>query len=109
MPSPLNLSPERGPSAWDRLERQSALERLGLFLLSGGAAASTIALTQRRGRNVILALGAACVVAGLLFRGTFTRRTTVSRTPADDAIDRASADSFPASDPPSIPAAATNL
>ena len=81
----LNLSPARGPSAWDRMERQSTRDRLatGLF-----------------------ALGFGCIAAGVLMRPrpwTLSARFTRRRA-TDDAVDRASADSFPASDPPSIPA-----
>lgn len=103
MPPSLNLSPLRGPSVWDRIDRQSKLDRLGALLVSAGAAASAVALLRGRGRPWTVGLTFAVMTAGLLCQGrswtppaAFKRRSA-----ADDAIDRASADSFPASDPPS--------
>jgi hypothetical protein len=84
----LNLSPNRGPSTWERMERESQLDELGMILLVLGLALAAVGLFVRPSvRNPL---------AG------FKRRHA-----ADDGVDRASADSFPASDPPSIPAAAS--
>jgi hypothetical protein len=109
MSSAMNLSPARGPSVWERLDRQSKLDRLAIVLISSGAAASATALARQRGRSWIFAFGAGAIAAGLLWQGRslriaplFTRRSRL-----DEAIDRASADSFPASDPPSSTPATT--
>jgi hypothetical protein len=107
--SALNLSPARGPSVWDRIDRQSKLDRLALILISSGAAASAVVLARQRGRSWVFAAAAGGLAAGLLWQGRslriaplFTRRNRF-----DEVIDRASADSFPASDPPSTTAATT--
>jgi hypothetical protein len=81
----LNLSPARGPSAWKRMERESQRDKFGMTLIG---------------------VGLSLVAAGLLLRprGRSPLAGITRRKPADDGVDRASADSFPASDPPSIPA-----
>jgi hypothetical protein len=80
----LNLSPARGPSTWERMQRESQRDKFGLTLIGAGLS---------------------LVAAGLLLRPWGRRRPLVRhREAADDGVDRASADSFPASDPPSIPA-----
>jgi hypothetical protein len=81
----LNLSPARGPSTWERMERESQRDKFGMTLIG---------------------VGLSLVTAGLLLR-PWGRRPLAGlrrRKAADDGVDRASADSFPASDPPSIPA-----
>jgi hypothetical protein len=85
----LNLSPERGPSTWERIARDSQRERFG---------------------TILLVAGFALVAAGLFVRAATGRHpfANIARLRApDDNVDRASADSFPASDPPSIPAPAS--
>jgi hypothetical protein len=82
----LNLSPARGPSTWERMERESQRDKFGMTLIG---------------------VGLSLVTAGLLLRPWGRRRSLAGvrrRKAADDGVDRASADSFPASDPPSIPA-----
>jgi hypothetical protein len=82
----LNLSPARGPSTWDRIARDSQRERVGTILLIAGFA---------------------LVAAGLFVRAASGRHpfpNIAGHGDTDDGVDRASADSFPASDPPSIPA-----
>lgn len=90
------------------MERESKLDRLAISLVTGGAALSASALWQReRGRAWAVALGLASIAAGIFLHPGLRRRavTLTHGNAADDAIDRASADSFPASDPPSITAA----
>ena len=85
MTQSMNLSPSRGPSTWERMERESQRDKFG---------------------GILIALGLGLAAAGLLvrpWRKPLARSTR--RTADDDFVDRASADSFPASDPPSIPAA----
>jgi hypothetical protein len=81
----LNLSPARGPSTWERMERESQRDKFGMTLIGAGLS---------------------LVAAGLLLRpwGRRPHAGVSRRKAADDGVDRASADSFPASDPPSIPA-----
>jgi hypothetical protein len=86
----LNLSPARGPSTWDRIARDSQRERFGTILLVAGFALVAVGLfvrTAASGRNPFANIAGARA--------------------GDDGVDRASADSFPASDPPSIPAPAS--
>ena len=102
----MNLTPARGPSAWDRMERESKLDRVAISLVTAGAALSSSALWQRdRRRAWAIALGVASIAAGIFLHPGLRTARLSHRNAADEAIDRASADSFPASDPPSIPAA----
>jgi hypothetical protein len=85
---PTNLTMHReGPSVWDRQARQSsksrALGMLGLLMIAGG----TCLLAQAYRAQISSALR---VRLGCLFEG----RTA-------DNVNKASKDSFPASDPPS--------
>ena len=84
-----NLSPARGPSTWDRMERQSKFDTLG---------------------RTLVGLGLASIAAGLLMSSASSRLFAAfpRRQADDDRVDDASADSFPASDPPSIRAASPN-
>jgi len=91
------------------MDRESKLEKLGMVLMSAGAAASAAAVSRRHGRSWALALGGAFITAGLLYqRASRALPALAPRSAADDAIDAASAASFPASDPPSISAAELN-
>jgi hypothetical protein len=84
MTDSLNLSPARGPSTWERMERESQRDKFGATLI---------------------ALGLGLAAAGLLLRPSRKAFAGIRRRKAiDDGVDRAAADSFPASDPPSIPA-----
>jgi hypothetical protein len=67
------------------MERESQRDKFGMTLIAAGLSLVAAGLFLRpRGRR--------------LFGGNPRRKA------ADDGVDRASADSFPASDPPSIPA-----
>jgi len=112
----LNLTPERGPSVWARMERESKMDRYWLALVVGGGVLAASSL--RRPSNARLwavAVGMACVTTGFLCHGG-SRRASATLTrlwrsvSEDDAVDTASEDSFPASDAPatSIRASATS-
>jgi len=110
MSQPLNLTPARGPSVWDRLERESTMNRYSLGAIAGGAALIASVLGRpsagRARRTWAATLGLACIAAGYVSHsgsrgvtealGRLLRR----RASDDDAIDRALSDSFPASDAP---------
>jgi hypothetical protein len=111
----LNLTPERGPSVWARMERESKMDRYWLALIVGGGvlAASSVGRPSR-GRPWAVTVGLACVTAGFLCHSGSSRASAAlarlwRSVSEDDAIDTASADSFPASDAPatSIRASAT--
>jgi len=111
----LNLTPERGPSVWARMERESKMDRYWLALIIGGGALA--ASSMRRPSTVRswgVTVGLACAIAGFLCHsGSGRASAALSRlwrsVSEDDAIDTASEDSFPASDAPatSIRASAT--
>jgi hypothetical protein len=107
MTRPLNLSPSRGPSVWDRLDRESKLERIGSGAVAAGTALAAYAMWGSRRHRWVLTLGIACLAAGLLRQRRFPKglRRGQHVDPSEDVIDQTLADSFPASDPPSIPAA----
>ena len=114
MSQPLNLSPERGPSVWARMDRESKTDQRSLVVIIGGSLLTASALASPpTGRRWAVALGLACMAAGCIchsgsrqLSAALGRLLRPSGFPFDDAIDRASADSFPASDAPaSIPAA----
>ena len=52
MSQPLNLAPARGPSAWERMERESKMDQGSLAAIAGGAilTASLLARPSSRGR-----------------------------------------------------------
>ena len=113
MPQPLNLTPARGPSVWERLDRESTMDRYSLAAIASGAALMASVLGRRSvGRTWAAAFGAACMAAGCVCHSGSRRLPEVlgrllrpGASEHDDAIDRALSDSFPASDAPaSIPA-----
>ena len=105
MDASLNLTPERGPSVWDRLDRRATERRGHVTLIAAGALLAAWWLRRRSIRQiwpVALAAGA----AGAYWSGLSPANLTVRRRRApgaqDDAmVDVAVEDSFPASDPPS--------
>ena len=113
MPPSLNLTPARGPSVWDRMERDTKIDQCSLAMIVGGAMLTASALGRRRSASSrwAAAIGLMSVAAGCFYHSGLRLTTVLDQlrlpgaTPVDDAIDRASSDSFPASDPPaSIPA-----
>jgi hypothetical protein len=106
MPPSLNLTPERGPSVWAQMDRQSQLDRFWLaMIVGGGVLAASSVRRPSSGRAWAATLGMACMTTGLLCHSGSRRLSAVLERlwfsePVDDAIDRASADSFPASDAP---------
>jgi hypothetical protein len=109
MPASLNLAPARGPSVWARMDRDAKTDRRWLAMIVGGA---VLAASARRrssiGRAWALALGLTFMAAGFFGHGYWRRLSAALERlrgsgggPVNDAIDRASTDSFPASDAPS--------
>ncbi len=100
MPDNLNLTPERGPSVWDRRASTSAGTQTGSAV--GGA--------------VMLAAGAAAAFFGgrMLYRAVRQPRASANDRPSsvsrrDDLVAYESEQSFPASDAPSWTAAGATL
>ena len=108
MPS-LNLTPARGPSVWARMDREPKVDGRWLALIVGGGVLTASALQRPSSRRIGAAvLGLACMAVGVFCFGcawrvgdTLDWLRSLRCAPGDDAIDRASADSFPASDAPS--------
>jgi hypothetical protein len=111
----LNLTPERGPSVWARMERESKMDRYWLALIVGGGVLAASSMRRAsNGRPWAVTMGLAGLAAGFLCHSGSSRASAALErlwrsVSEDDAIDTASADSFPASDAPatSIRAAAT--
>ena len=111
----LNLTPERGPSVWARMERESKMDQYWLALIIGGGVLAASSMRRpSNGRPWVVTVGLACMTAGFLCHSGSGRASAVlSRlwrsVSEDDVIDTASEDSFPASDAPatSIRASAT--
>ena len=114
MPPSMNLTPERGPSVWTRMDRESKLDRWWLAMIVGGGVLAAASVRRpSSGRAWAAALGLAGVTAGFLCHSGSRRLSAALERllwsePADDAIDAASADSFPASDAASIRAVGTS-
>jgi hypothetical protein len=97
------------------MERESQVDRWSVAMIVAGGVLTAVSLRRPAAARAWAAtLGVACA-ATAFFCHSGSRRAaeTLGRLwcggqPVNDAIDTASADSFPASDPPaSIPAAAT--
>jgi len=117
MSQPLNLTPARGPSVWERLERESTLNRYSLATIASGAVVMASVLARpsagRAQRTWAAALGITCIAAGFVSHSGSRRVSEAlgrlfrpGASGHDDAIDRASSDSFPASDAPASISAA---
>lgn len=111
MSQPLNLTPARGPSVWERLERESTMNRYSLATIASGAALMASVLARPSGgraqRRWAATLGVACMAAGFVCHSGSRRVSEAlgrlfrpGASEHDDAIDRALSDSFPASDAP---------
>lgn len=106
MSTSLNLTLKRGPSVWDH-PRRSPSSYWRVYGVAASAVLATLATARRDNRQLLfgLALGIAgtCLLAGR-FSSTLNasaRQLRVRRGAHNDPIvDRASEDSFPASDPP---------
>lgn len=107
MDTPLNLTPERGPSVWTE-PRRSAMN-WPLAAVAGGSLLAAYAWRSRSSSRTLLAsVGVGAVACGLFAAGGSQRcadawgRLRSARDGEFDDIDRASKDSFPASDPPAM-------
>jgi len=103
----LNLTPKRGPSVWTQRSGDDRWPTvIGAVLLAAGLGLPYAGFRKRRGRplaraSVALAAIGGALLTGALRKGVRTLTDALSRRCAeDDAIDQASADSFPASDAP---------
>jgi hypothetical protein len=88
------------------MDRQSRLDRWWLAMIVGGGVLAASSMRRpSSGRTWAAALGLACVTTGVLCHSGSRRLSAALERllwsePVDNAIDRASADSFPASDAP---------
>ena len=100
----LNLTPQRGPSVWHQMDRKPALCAAQIAAIAGGTLLVASSIRQRSTRDTWLAaMGMSCIAAALFCRAPFSSLglRLKQRRQRYDAIDQASADSFPASDSPS--------
>lgn len=104
MSTPLNLTLKRGPSVWD--DRPASPTHWRALGVAAGAVLTSLALRPRANRRWWIGVGLGVAGASLLadrFASTInasTRRFSIFRGIRNDvAVDRASEDSFPASDP----------
>jgi len=95
------------------MDRESRMDQRSLVAIAGGAVLTASALGRpSTARRWAAAFGVACMAAGCVchsgsrrLSATLERILHPGAAQHDDAIDQASSDSFPASDPPaSIPA-----
>jgi hypothetical protein len=101
----MNLTLKRGPSVWD--DRPSAAINWRVAAAAGGLVITAVALSSRSSRSNWLAGLGLCGVAASLLSGRWSSTLQagsralriIGRTPPDHVVDRASEDSFPASDP----------
>ena len=107
-PASLNLTPKRGPSVWDQVDSNRAVDFRWIELTMAGALLARAAIRRGSTERLWLAtLGTACIAAALFHDAIASRLSTTRsrighafRHDAYDAVDVASADSFPASDAP---------
>ena len=106
----LDLTPARGPSVWARMERERKMDRgwLAMIIIGGAVLVASVLRRPAIERAWTVALGLACVAVGCFSFGcpqrlsaALERLQRLGGGPVNDAIDRASANSFPASDAPS--------
>ncbi len=106
MTMPLNLTLKRGPSVWDDRPTSPAIDwRMGG--VAAGTMLAMLALRPMAGRRWLLGLAVGLSATSLLARpfssviDAGARRLQTGRRRKDQVlVDRASEDSFPASDPP---------
>ncbi len=101
----LNLTLDRGPSVWPRLEPQSPWQRSPGWTVIGIAAGAALtawgvsARSERRRSAALMISAAAAAAAVLAFRLVPNFLAMIRER--QDAVDTTSLDSFPASDAPS--------
>ena len=105
MTTPLNLTLTRGPSVWD--ERRAWPSYWRVYGVAAGAALAAFAMQPRAKRGWMMGLAVGVAGTALLAgRWTAAMETSAHQfrrlrgTQKDYVVDRASEDSFPASDPP---------
>jgi len=105
MAAPLNLTLKRGPSVWDNPPTPASNWRI--YGIAAGAALGAFAARPRANRHWLMGLALGVVGTSLLagrFRSAIEeggRQVRVLRgVQKDHVVDRASEDSFPASDAP---------
>ena len=106
MSTPLNLTLKRGPSVWEE-PATSFTDYWRVYGVAAGAAIAVLALQPRANRSWLFGLAIGVAGTSLLagrFCSTFAeaarRINRLGSAPNDHVVDRASEDSFPASDPP---------
>ena len=103
-PPSLNLTPQRGPSVWQHMDKKPALCTAQMAAIAGGTLLVASSIRQRSSRDTWLAaVGMSCIATALFCRAPLSAMGLrfKHRRQRYDAIDLASQDSFPASDPPS--------
>ena len=109
MDTPRNLTPERGPSVWDKPARPSPygpIVALAAFAVAAGVAwryrsFGKALITKGAGLGGMV-VGFAMSPAGHQFANILMERWSASRRRADVVVDHALEDTFPASDPPAL-------
>jgi hypothetical protein len=104
MSTPLNLTLKRGPSVWD--DRSGWRPNWGAYGVAAGAVLASLAVHRRANRHWLMGLTlgvvGTCLVAGRFMstvKAGARQRGVVRGVRKDRVVDRASEDSFPASDP----------
>lgn len=108
MEAPLmNLTPDRGPSVWNA-PRSTAMN-WPMAAIAGGSLLAAYAWRNRSSHRALFAgLGLGSLACGLLAGSNSQRFTSAwnrlrpMTEPVIDDVDRASEDSFPASDAPAL-------
>jgi hypothetical protein len=102
MSTPLNLTLKRGPSVWDD-RPVSPTKNWRAFGVAAGAVLASLALRPHANRRWLIGVGlgvaGACLLGDRFASTTSAGMRRIFTGVRNDAVDRASEDSFPASDP----------